>query len=63
MPYLCGELTNMHTKQHVSLSRWPSFLVRGIAQTVKGEKDISNESNSLGSKLDKTREDIGTHNL
>jgi len=54
----------MHTKQHVSLSRWPSFLVGGIlAQTVKGEKDISNESNSLGSKLDKTREDIGTHNL
>jgi len=42
----------------------PSFLDRGIlAQTVKEEKDISNESNSLGSRQDKTQEDIGTHKL
>jgi len=39
-------------------------LVRGrLAQTVKKEKDISNESNSLGLRQDKTQEDIGTHNL
>jgi len=39
-------------------------LDRGIlAQTVKEEKDISNESNSLGSRQDKTQEDIGTHKL
>ena len=39
---LVRELTNVHTKQR------PSFLVRGrLAQTVKEEKDISDESNSL----------------
>jgi len=47
---LVRELTNVHTKQR------PSFLVRGrLAQTVKEEKDISDESNSLGLRHNKLK--------
>jgi len=53
-----GKLTNIHTKPG-----FPSYDRGRLAQTVKEEKDISNESNSLGLRQNKTREDIGIHNL